>query len=350
MHREIVDEMTNVLPNATQARSIVSTLDITASLSQESIAWSNLNCGVIVETTWGSGIDEFGFENHCCLLDIRISDSKVLYVSDIVNWRIRRYSEDFRGITNYSLPAGRGDSKRFIFSIDQNHFFVMVDDNEVLVLSLDGELLNVYDLKPYKPFVPFGGIEVDRNGGFFIVFLNAESQNNFQFRLLHYVDEDNVAFLEIDNPLAEDLIHRLVIGRNERFFTSDKEGNIYDWGISSNPQLDKSGMVSFNASNSHPELEPFEYIDLIAVDLNEQYYAILRNSDDRNILILTGFVHYNNQGEIVNTGLIPDEWLNNLHPYWPQVSPDGSLFIASYDETDPTVPPRIVRCTFNENE
>jgi hypothetical protein len=352
---EKVDTISNS-PSSTQDRYQLSTpmpsdiLDLTPISSVP--PWSNLKCTIIMETEWGSGTGEFGNNEWVIFQSIVITDNEEIYISDPANGRFIKFKNEEYEPININLPDEYRNLGFSWFYADDINIYIMIEDRDVLILSSEGEFQAYIDLEMYEPFRPWGKILADGHGGFFLLLLEAKAFFTANFKLIHYIDSSNVKVIEIDPSLVGESLQALIIGRDQRLYSHDKDGNIYDWGMSAHPDFNSMNLISIEPITSNIEIDGYHNIDisLVSVDHNTHFYSLIMDLSDEYNRWLVGLIKFSDNMEILNAGFVPDEWRESINTLSSKIAPDGSLFALAYDLSNPSDNPKIIRCTFPDSE
>jgi hypothetical protein len=328
-------------------------------------AWNELHCVTAVEADCGSGSGEFGCEEPpFCFYDLVITNTGEIFVGDEDNGRIIKYSEDSTEPIEIYLPVEYRDIGFFSPSLDKEYLYLLLRNNNILILSIEGEFHSIIDMEEYEPFFPVNLI-ADWQGGFFILLYHYEYPNTNDFQLLHYIDDTNIELYDIAGGFGDEFKLGMVLGKNGKLYSSDN-GRIYstelgdcgpfdinDWGFIYEPYLvNPSEHESIDVNIPLPNLG-LEFVQFIlnSVDQEGRFYVLINAHsyiDHSRIMseTLIGLVRLNNQGEIMDAGLFPEEWRDAIIPYLASIGPDGSLYATAYDRNDLSVQPKIVRCKF----
>jgi hypothetical protein len=314
-----------------------------------SLEWDSLHCEAVLDITWGSGVGEWGCSDDFCSHEMQITDNSDIYVGDVVNKKILKYSETSSTPNEIVIPEGYRDFDQFRFSVDPEHIFVRLDTKEFLIMTSEGKIESVLDMQVYNPSISSGPFSVDGFGGFFSVLMYLDGAGR-KYQMMHYIDDDHIEIVDL-NSSGYMLSLTMTIGRNSRIYSHDFTNLVYDWGLSSNPEFDDHQVSNrITTLSEYTDLNRYNLL-LISVDKLGNFYFELTDPNidgDRNMV---GFIRFTENGKILNAGLLPDEWKKVLKFRWPgpAVAPDGSIYSTTdYNVIDHSTPPSLVRCTFSE--
>ena len=202
---------TTTLPTIEKTSTISLTPDI-------NFISGNLVCDTFLETTWGNGPTQFGFDHkdrqksepllYHGPYPLQFDEGGKMYVPDHINNRVMIYSNEKSPLKIIHLPNQfipddiNGDPYRswWNFSVSDGMIYIPFQDNEdtnwkLGVLTTTGEIKQIYDLSNYilKPPFWLSPVISDRKGGLFIFFTGSDvgyfnSEMDLQYIIKHDLD------------------------------------------------------------------------------------------------------------------------------------------------------------------
>ena len=333
-----------ILPSATPL------ISLTSSPANSRLDWQDLQCSKITEREIESQSDERSCKYP--IYSIEVTDSADIFYYDTDNDVFLIYSGDSPEPNEIYIPKKYVVDSDVWFSLDDYQMYIRLKSGDFLILSIMGDFRSVFRVEAYEPYKPFGHITADGHGGFYSILLEASEPFKAYFKILHYIDEANVVVTDIDEYLYNSLPNSMLVGKDGVLYSYDSDGYIFNFGLSNNSQFEGVPQkIRIDRLSSQLDLEGYVFHKFLYVDSMGEFYTLFKEADwPKNKEADTVYIHFNDRGEILNAGLLPEKWKKIISSSSARVAPDGSLYALSFEDNDETCQMKIVKCTFPERE
>ncbi|HND49226.1 MAG TPA: hypothetical protein PLT08_14540 [Anaerolineales bacterium] len=313
-----------------------------------------LSCETFVETRWGNGVNEFGFNENppnyqspgpaTPTFDVQGN----MFIADWANERILVYpkGEKTPKIIHVPdlyepefLPGTDYWWSNIIVSMDRIFFLTVgVKDKRniprLFALSLKDNGLTKIDLEPYySPTTNSARLLEDTHGGVYIFMMNF---------LVHY-DKDLHPDLLASDELEK--FFYIVRGWDGNLYTAGEPDVIKNWGVDARfNEYPEYVFQDVHATLTGSKDKSVHYIPIGADSAGKLYFVRFFQLYDeaKNEVDIIRFDVQTRTGEF---GKIKNkEWLSYYHDY--VLAPDGSLYSLIYAPKDSSVQPKIIKCSF----
>jgi hypothetical protein len=315
---------------------------------------TNLRCNTYIEARWGTKPGEFGFCPASSRADERgpsyfprLDAQGNVFVLDKVNWRVLRYTGGAAPQV-IPIPASFTSHDPCEYSLygwtywnvsKDRLFFVFPSPKEgtrggwLAILSLEDRKQQTIDLELYYPLhSPFANSLIpDRKGGGYlllppagVVYFDADLRPEFVYLGAH-----------------SSLYENMAVGWDGNLYTYQIEDDILNsWGKDNQAFSHGESLGRMADVMSATQIISPTFTRLLGADTQVRLYFRTTERGSKRL-----FVRVSASGDQREVAMAPAEWQSSF--YGSELAPDGSLYDIIYDSEDPSVNPRIVKCTFD---
>lgn len=316
----------------------------------------DLQCTNYIKTQWGTEIGKWGLCPVSSPAWVRgpfppkLNEQGESFIVDKVNRRILKYSGSgdetpqvisissymTDDVCKYDFWGNVGVSRDklfFLFSAWRDGRAV----DRLAVLSAKGHEQKVIDLELYYPLhSPYvNSLIPDRKGGVYlllppagVVHFDAEFRSEFK-----YLGADDISLYE-----------NLVVGWDGNLYTYNVERDaLNNWGADNRFFIPSESLGWTAGIISATQIASPTYTRLLGADAQGRLYF---STTERGVERL--FVRVSASGDQKIIAVVPDEWRSSF--YGSELAPDGSLYDIIYDDDNPSVNPKIIKCMFDQEQ
>lgn len=312
-----------------------------------------IDCDRYIQAAWGNGPGEFGFDvnDNRGPYPLRVDEEGTIYASDYVNNRILIYSTDIPTLSEIDLPdqyrLDMGPDTINWSNIDVSkgkiylRFTKKLDGRYIeslAILSTNGEVLKTIDLDAYYPYrsLLLNSTRADKNEGAYLFFE--------EFGAIHY-DAGYRPTLYVLSPDWE--YSDMIVGWDKKFYIYDYlTDKLSDRGTADRIRTGEF-ITTISGIRSHILWDQIGITEVVwggilGVDERGNIYLEFWDAGDSHHAIIR-ISRSGEQTKIVGASL-SDNNISRIGSI--ALGRDGNFFVFSYDTTDLSKKPLILKCQF----